>query len=200
MIQIADIQWFSLQDYPGVPSAMIFTQGCNLSCKYCHNKQLIPIKYATKQHAIYLGNLLSGLDEKRGKLEGVVITGGEPLIHNYDLIWLLTELKQMGFKVKLDTNGVVDTLLRYILKKKLVDYVAIDIKAPWDKYNKVSEISPAELTCVMASLRHLQKSDIEYEVRTTFDKIILTEDDLKEIKTYFPKDVLHRINECVKAI
>lgn len=197
MIPIADIQWFSLSDYPGVPSAILFTQGCNLACKYCHNKQLIPIQEANKQHVITLGKVLAGLEERKGKLEGVVITGGEPLVHN-DLLCLLTEIKQIGFKVKLDTNGTFPGVLIDIIEQNIIDYVALDIKAPWDKYKDITKLMPLDVHDIKTSLEILEYSTIPYEVRTTFDRSVLTEADLETIKTYFPKNVLHRINECVK--
>jgi pyruvate formate lyase activating enzyme len=197
MIPIADVQWFSLSDYPGVPSAIIFTQGCNLSCKYCHNKQLIPIKCTNKKTYCNPDYVLERLRKIKGKLEGVVITGGEPTVHS-DLIWFIKQIKALGFKVKLDTNGTNESNLSWLLYEHLLDYVAIDIKAPWKKYSQITPISFVERRCIKWSLQDLKRSKIQYEIRTTFDKSVLNEEDLGIIKSYVSEGVLHRINECVK--
>lgn len=136
------------------------------------------------------------LKERAGKLPGVVFTGGEPLVHGLDAIHFIEEVKKLGFKVKLDTNGTFPHILQWILERDLVDYVALDIKAPWDKYDKITKIEAYTVDSVKASLDLLKKSGISFETRITYDKSILTIEDLSTVSKYAPLAALHRINEC----
>lgn len=171
------IQKFSLIDFPGKISAVIFTQGCNFRCRYCHNSELCrPLE---NQKAVSLENIFDFLESRRGKLEAVTITGGEPTIHP-DLLRVIKKIKKLGFLTKLDTNGSNPRVLRSAIKQRLLDYIAMDIKAPLDQYKKIMgwSISPEILK---ESIDLIIKSGVAHEFRTTIVKSLTTKDNLCEI-------------------
>ena len=171
-MKIGGFQRFSLIDYPGKISAIIFTQGCNFRCPYCHNPELIDPKLFTS--AIDEDLILSFLRKRVGKLDGVVITGGEPLLQ-HDLIEFIKKVKEMGYLIKLDTNGSYPEKLERLLD--LIDYIAMDIKAPLEKYRNVVRTDVCTEK-IMESITIILNGDIDYEFRTTVVKALLTEDDL----------------------
>jgi pyruvate formate lyase activating enzyme len=134
-MKIGGLQKFSLLDYPGKISAVVFTQGCNFRCPYCHNPELVdPERF---QECIPEDEIFAFLETRRGKLEAVTVTGGEPTIQN-GLSSFVRRIKDMGFMVKLDTNGSRPEVLEELIRHKLIDYIAMDIKAPLEKYEAVT--------------------------------------------------------------
>lgn len=167
MIKISGLERSSLLDYPGKVSAVIFTHGCNLRCPYCHNPELVAGGFC-EEFEITENALFDFLKKRRGKLDGVVITGGEPLIHD-DLKELIVKIKDMGYLIKLDTNGTLPKRLKSVLKKNLVDYIAMDVKFPKSDYIKVSaRKNMAEK--IVESIEIIMSSNIDYEFRTTYVK------------------------------
>ncbi|NJO88455.1 MAG: anaerobic ribonucleoside-triphosphate reductase activating protein [Chloroflexia bacterium] len=128
----------SLIDYPGKIAAVVFTQGCNFRCGYCHNPQLVLPNLFIERFDLAPLNIISYLEQHRNWLDGVVVTGGEPTIHK-DLPLFLKEIKKLGYAIKLDTNGTNPHLLEQIIKNKLADYIAMDIKIAPEKnlYGKI---------------------------------------------------------------
>jgi len=171
-MKIGGFQRFSLIDYPGKISAIIFTQGCNFRCPYCHNPELVDPKLFTS--ALDEDLIFSFLRKRVGKLDGVVITGGEPLLQ-HDLIEFIKKVKEMGYLVKLDTNGSYPEKLERLLD--LIDYIAMDIKAPLEKYHDVVRADVCTEK-IMESITMILNGNIDYEFRTTVVKDLLTEDDL----------------------
>jgi pyruvate formate lyase activating enzyme len=168
---------FSLNDYPGKTSAVIFTRGCNFRCSYCHNPELVlPEKYAPE---ISLEEVYKFLESRQGKLDAVCITGGEPTQH-LDLSEMLKKIKSMGFLVKLDTNGSRPEALEAIIKAGDTDYIAMDIKAPFEKYKNVSRV-PLDILKIKKSVDLILKSGLPHEFRTTVVKTLTSFDDLKKI-------------------
>ncbi|BBB47101.1 anaerobic ribonucleoside-triphosphate reductase activating protein [Pelolinea submarina] len=174
---LGGLQKFSLADYPGKTCAILFTRGCNFRCPYCHNPELVwPERYTQK---ISMENTLAFLENRRGLLDAVTVTGGEPCLQP-DLPDLLVKLKRMGFAVKLDTNGSFPEKLWDVIVGGLVDYVAMDIKAPLAKYARVSAVDlPVEP--IRASIALLLEGRVDYEFRTTVDCELLDEEDLLAI-------------------
>ncbi|TSA55631.1 anaerobic ribonucleoside-triphosphate reductase activating protein, partial [bacterium] len=127
------LQKTTLVDYPGKVAATIFTTGCNFRCPYCHNPELVLPELIKKQPKITEKEILDFLKERQKLLEGVCITGGEPTIQS-DLIDFIKKVKDLGFLVKLDTNGSCSDVLNSLIERELIDYVAMDIKAPKQKY------------------------------------------------------------------
>ncbi|MCL2484886.1 MAG: anaerobic ribonucleoside-triphosphate reductase activating protein [Endomicrobia bacterium] len=173
---IGGLQKTSLLDYPGKLSAIVFTQGCNFKCGYCHNPELNKIK----TRPLYtVPAILEFLKTRMGKLDGVVITGGETCIQK-DLKSFVAEIKGMGFSVKLDTNGSMPEVLEDLLENRLLDYIAMDIKAPLDKYCRITKTN-IDTEKIKRSINIIMNSGIEYEFRTTAIKGQLEEKDFIEI-------------------
>ena len=175
-MKIGGLQKLTLLDYPGKMACTVFTSGCNLRCPFCHNAGLVTHidgQYITSEE------VLDFLATRKNKLEGMCLTGGEPLL-NSDVAEFLYKVKQMGFSVKLDTNGTFPELLESIIKDGLADYVAMDIKDSADKYN---------LTCgrevnmrnILKSVELLKCGKTDYEFRTTVVRQLHDEEDIESI-------------------
>jgi pyruvate formate lyase activating enzyme len=150
----------SLIDYPQKVAAVVFTQGCNFKCGFCHNPKLI----VSKEGTVAEKEVIDLLTIRQGKLDGVVITGGEPTVQK-DLIRFIKEVKSMGYLVKLDTNGTDPKILKKLIDDKLVDYVAMDIKGPPDSYIEITGFMNTKV--IQTSIDILKESDVDYEFRTT---------------------------------
>lgn len=168
----------SLIDYPGAISAVVFTGGCNLRCRFCHNPELA--LDSAELEAIPEADILSFLSTRKRLIDGVVISGGEPTLRA-NLSEFCDSLKSLGFKVKLDTNGSDPAKVSELVKGKAVDYVALDIKTSPEKY---SEVTGSSLTfdSVQATLEVLRSSGIKYELRTTCVPDMVTMEDFASIR------------------
>lgn len=164
----------SFVDYPGLISTCIFVVGCNLNCWYCHNRHLL----GGTQSLIEESEIFDFLSSHKGFIDAVVVSGGEPTKQK-DLKEFLTKVKSMGFKVKLDTNGTNFKVLKEVIEQNLVDYVAMDIKAPLEKYEQII-CSSVDIKNVQMCISYLLNSSIEYEFRTTFSSDLSVED-IKQI-------------------
>ena len=176
---IGGFQKLSLIDYPGYMASVLFTSGCNMRCSYCHNMQLVDPKQITKTEKISPGHILHYLRENSSMIDAVVISGGEPTMHK-NLPELIRTLKRMSFMVKLDTNGTNPNMLGFLIREELVDYIAMDVKAPFilKKYHAIAgyRFSKRKLKSVMDSLALLNNSRIEFECRTTTNQLLTNED------------------------
>ncbi|AEA34110.1 anaerobic ribonucleoside-triphosphate reductase activating protein [Hippea maritima] len=167
---------FSLIDYPGELAAVVFTLGCNFRCPYCHNPELIDGTSAR----IDEGEILSFLEKRKGKLTAVSITGGEPTLHKDRLFKFIQKLKKLGYKVKLDTNGTNPEIISKLLNSNLLDYIAMDVKAPLEKYSDVVDVK-VNIEAIKTSINTIKNSQIAYEFRTTVVRDIITQQDIDEI-------------------
>ena len=174
-MKIGGLQKISLIDYPKELSAIIFTMGCNFRCPYCHNPELI----TGNANIIDIGMILDFLKSRVGKLSAVSITGGEPTLHS-DLPVFMEQIKSMGYKIKLDTNGTNPDMLKQIINDKIVDYVAMDVKAPLDKYSAVAGVG-VDVSNIVESINIIKESDINYEYRTTIVESCLAKEDIVSI-------------------
>lgn len=180
-MNIAGVQPLSLLDYPGKPCSIIFTQGCIFRCSYCHNPELIPLDAAPLRDT---AEVLSFLDSRKGIVDAVCITGGEPTIQR-DLLSFITMLKQLGLSVKLDTNGIRPDVVEELFAASLVDYVAMDLKAPWEKYRDVIRAGTSQtVDACKKTLSLIQDSGIAHEFRTTILPGVHTRDDFFEMAEY----------------
>lgn len=171
-------QKFSMIDFPGRSSAILFTQGCPFRCPFCHNPELI--NPAQGMFApVTEKEILDFLATRQGKLDGVVITGGEPTLHR-DLPDFIRRLKEMGFAVKLDTNGSNPEILEYIIRENLVDYIAMDYKSPLDKYTGHTN-SAINIEHIRSSASLIRQSGVDHEFRTTVVKEQLSPEDIMQI-------------------
>ena len=176
-MKIGALQKFSLIDYPGKVCAIIFTVGCNFRCGYCHNPELVDPKQFPKP--MPAEKIISFLQKRKGKLEAITITGGEPTLQP-DLLSFLEQVKRHGYLVKLDTNGTNPNMLQQTIKDKLVDYIAMDIKGPLDRYREIVNITP-NINAIEESISLIMNSGIEYEFRTTITKPQIRTKDIIEI-------------------
>ena len=184
-MKIGGFNTFSLSDFPGKVAAVVFTQGCNFNCPYCHNGSLIP-QHAPSELLIPEEHFFGFLECRGNRLDAVVVSGGEPTIH-WDLSAFLRRIKDMGFAVKLDTNGGEPEALKEILENNLVDYIAMDIKAPLDKYKQVTKaLSLKAKDKVKESIALISGSGIDHEFRTTVVEALLTPEDMQAIRKLVP--------------
>lgn len=190
MFIIGGVQKTTLIDFPGKVAAIVFTQGCNFRCGYCHNPSLA-VSSPHWENRLSHKDILSFLQTRIGKLDGVVISGGEPTIQSglYDFI---KEIKNMGFLVKLDTNGTNPQVLERLINDNLLDYIAMDIKAPLEKYSQITgTYSLAPLGRggggeglhynIRKSISIIMQSNVDYEFRTTVIKSQLSFEDFEKI-------------------
>ena len=177
MFIIGGVQKTTLIDFPGKIAAIVFTQGCNFRCGYCHNPSLLINKSELNNYTEE--DFFSFLQTRTGKLDGVVITGGEPTLQSglYDFI---KKIKQMGFDVKLDTNGTNPDVIEKLLNDNLLDYIAMDIKAPIEKYENIV-CTNIKQENILRSIYLIINCKINYEFRTTVIKSQLSFDDFDKI-------------------
>lgn len=175
-MKITGIQKLTLLDYPGVVACTVFTAGCNFRCPFCHNSSLV-LPEQIEDNFLEDDEVFEFLKKRRGVLDGVAVTGGEPLL-NADIADFLVKVKSLGYKIKLDTNGSNPALLSDIIRNKLVDRVAMDIKnAPAD-YAKTVGMDSIDISAVERSKEILLSRSIDYEFRTTVVKGIHTRESL----------------------
>jgi len=180
---------FSLSDYPGCPAAIVFTQGCNFRCPFCHNDALIEIKAGS----IPATEVLSSLVNRRKFLQGVVISGGEPCLQNA-IESFCASIKEMGLRVKLDTNGSRPDVLIRLINADYVDYVAMDVKAPPDRYHVLSGVE-VHWNTIEESIRVLAASGIPHHFRTTNVTALLSAEDIDEIVGHLPLGSKHILQD-----
>jgi len=174
-MKIGGLQKTSLLDYPDTISAIIWTVGCDFRCPFCYNKDII------------IGNvelysedeIFSFLKKRFGMLEGLVITGGEPLMQE-DIIDFCEKVKKISYLIKIDTNGIHPKKLKELIDKKLVDYIAMDVKAPKKKYDKLTDVK-TNIKKIEKSIDIIKNSTVDYEFRTTVVPNLITKEDIINI-------------------
>jgi len=176
-MKIGGLQKVSLIDYPGEISSIIFLQGCNFKCPYCHNPELVDSKLFG--HCLQEKDVLEFLKTRIGKIDAVTITGGEPTVQN-DLMPFIRRIKKMGFAVKLDSNGSKPEVIQNLLSEKLLDFIAMDIKAPLEKYEKIARV-PLKTDLIKESINIILQAKIPHEFRTTVVQSLITESDILKI-------------------
>ena len=182
---VGGLQKTSLIDYPGKISCVLFLSGCNFRCPYCHNPQLVD----GSVDGMELGDILSYLKMRKGLLDGVVVSGGEPTLHE-DLPVLLDQIKLLGYPVKLDTNGTRPEMIRCLIENGFVDYIAMDIKS--DPLNYPACITTDhDPEAVLSSIDVIKKSGLVYEFRTTCVKPIVRPRDLQAITNVIDGTMLY---------
>lgn len=188
-MRIGAFQKFSMIDYPGKLSAIVFTQGCNFRCPYCHNPELVlPELFAPPLDAT---SIIDFLKTRVGKLDAVVVTGGEPTLHGR-LADFLSTVKALGFLTKLDTNGTNPERLGELLKQGLLDYIAMDLKAPPEKYAEVSQTS-VSVEALQRSIDLIRASRVACQFRTTVAYPLHSADDIKAIHKWIGSGVPLRL-------
>ena len=184
-MRIAGLQKLTLLDFPGKTAATVFTPGCNFRCPFCHNADLVTGEAgrdgaAADSSALSIDELFAFLGKRQGLLDGVCITGGEPLLQS-GIDEFCTRVHELGFAVKLDTNGSFPGRLRALVEEGLVDYVATDVKNAPERYAETVGVPAFDLAPVQESLDFLRSGAVPYEVRTTVVRELHTADDLRAL-------------------
>jgi len=174
-MKIGGFQKTSLLDFPDKISAIIWTMDCNFRCPFCYNKQIV----LGEANRIPDEEIFSFLEKRKGLLEGLVISGGEPLLQD-DIISFAEKVKKLGYPIKLDTNGSCPEKLKELIDKKLVDYIAMDVKAPKNKYNELTG-TKTDISKIEESIEIIKSDAPDYEFRTTFVPNLLKKEDIVEI-------------------
>jgi pyruvate formate lyase activating enzyme len=180
-MNIFGLNKLTLLDYPGITACTVFTGGCNFRCPFCHNAMLV-LDYK-KQEILQQEEIFEFLYKRKNLLEGICITGGEPTL-NEDIIEFIKKIKEIGYKVKLDTNGSKPEIIKEITDNKLVDYIAMDIKNSLENYGITIGISNYNTQAIEKSADILINSDIIYEFRTTVVKEYHNEIDFVNISKW----------------
>lgn len=172
---IQGLQKLTLLDFPGHTACTVFTAGCNFRCPFCHNASLVT--HVDAPPACTEEEFFAFLEKRKGLLDGVAVTGGEPLLQP-DIIDFLKKIRTCGMKIKLDTNGSRPAVLREIVQQGLVDYVAMDVKNTREKYPVTAGIGEKDLDKIEESIDFLLLDTVDYEFRTTLVRDYHTQDDL----------------------
>jgi len=182
-MRIGGFQKFSLSDFPGCAAAIVFTQGCNFRCPFCHNGGLIP---ETPQDGLLIPEeyVLSCLHSRAGRLDGLVVTGGEPTLQE-DLAGFLRKVREIGYRIKLDTNGSRPEVLERLISGGLVDFVAMDVKAPPRSYDRLAGVN-APIGEITRSIELLSRCGIAHEFRTTRVSTLLSDTDMEGVAGMIP--------------
>lgn len=180
---INGFQKLTLLDYPGKMACIIFTGGCNYNCAYCHNRELLN---CSNNELINEQEILDYLKKRKNILDGIVISGGEPTIQK-DLVSFCKKVKKLGVLIKLDTNGSNPKVIKELLDNNLIDYIAMDIKDSYSKYEDIIKLKP-NIDNLKESIELIKNSNIDHEFRTTVNKNNHTFKDLEEICSYIEND------------
>ena len=190
------LQKNSFIDYPGKISCVLFLSGCNFNCPYCHNPELAK-GYAEFPHSMKESKLYDFLEKHRGFLDGVVISGGEPTLQK-DLFWLCEKIKSMGYPVKMDTNGSRPRVIASLIDKKLVDYVAMDIKTYPLHYSPLIK-KDCDPNDILSSIRIIMESGLPYEFKTTCIKPLVDEQVVEKISHLIDGAMLYVLQQFRKT-
>ena len=179
-MKITGLQKMTLLDFPGRIACTVFLQGCNFRCPFCHNSDLLGPEGMTE---ISVEELLAFLKKRKGMLDGVCITGGEPTVQR-DLPDLLRSIKALGYPVKLDTNGSNPAMLKELVAQHLVDYVAMDIKNSKEKYGLTAGVPGLSMDKIEESMAFLLSGTVDYEFRTTVVRELHEEKDFQNMAAW----------------
>ncbi len=174
---IGGLQKFTLIDYPEKTACIVFLSGCNFRCPWCYSPELVLPERIENHPKIREEEFFDFLGKRKDKLDGVVICGGEPTLHQ-EVTPFSRKIKKMGFLVKLDTNGSNPERIRELMKEKLIDYVAMDVKLPLSRYSEISNINSKK---IKESIDLLKRSSLDYEFRTTVVPGVHTGKDIEQI-------------------
>jgi pyruvate formate lyase activating enzyme len=195
-MRIGGVIPLSLVDYPKRPALTIFTSGCNLRCPFCHNASLV--LHPSRVEPIQLQDFFVFLKKRQGILDGVAITGGEPLLQK-ELDGFLKEIRDLGFAIKLDTNGCYPEALKRVVTAGLVDYVAMDIKNAPEKYPMTVGVPSFDIAPVAESIAFLMEGNVNFEFRTTVVKGIHTPADFEAIGTWIAGNEKYFLQKFVNS-
>ena len=193
-MKIGGFQKMTMLDYPGKIACTVFTYGCNLRCPFCHNASLV----IDGAELFSEDDILSHIIKRKGVLDGVCITGGEPLLQS-DIFDFMKKIKKIGLPIKLDTNGAYPEGLKKAIELGLVDYIAMDIKNSREKYALTTGIEGIDTTPFEKSVEIIKSSGVDYEFRTTIVRELHTLDDMKKIGEWLKGAKRHFLQSFVDS-
>ena len=178
-MKIGGLQKVTLVDFPGKLACTVFLSGCNFRCPFCYSQELVLPEEIRKQPEISEADFFDFLEGKRGLLEGCVLCGGEPTLYGEDLVSFAKRIKNDGFLIKLDTNGTNPDVIKRLIDEKLVDYIAMDIKAPLNKEKySLAAGAKVDIEKIKESIKLIENSEIDYEFRSTVVPSIHSKEDI----------------------
>ena len=178
-ILVGGIQPLTMIDFPGKLASVIFVNGCNLRCRYCHNHDLLA---SGKSENTSWHEVIEFLKNRQGFIEGVVFSGGEPCLQE-GIVDAMTEVRNLGFELALHTNGFFPNIVKKVLRRRLVSYIAVDFKASFNQYEKTVN-AICNIESYKKTVELIVKSGINYEFRTTVHPDLISESEIVEIATY----------------
>ena len=176
---ISGLQKLTLLDFPGYVACTIFTRGCNMRCPFCQNQGLVAPEHFDSKEIIPTKDIIEFLQSRKSRLQGICITGGEPTLQT-DLIEFIKQVKSIGYKVKLDTNGTNPEIIKTLIDNNFLDYIAMDIKNDLSRYEPTSGTSMAKER-ILKSIDVIKDAGIEYEFRTTVVQELHDEESFQNI-------------------
>lgn len=193
MMHLKGFEKFSLLDYDNKVSAVLFFAGCNMRCPFCHNGDIVLHIDSSKDLSI--DEAKEYLKQRKGLIDAVVISGGEPTLMN-ELPSLIKDIKEMGYLIKLDTNGTNPKVLKALIEENLIDYIAMDIKNSFKKYHLTSG-AKINIFNIEESIKLIMQSGLDYEFRTTLVSEFHTIDDINEIKEMIKGAKKYRLQKFI---
>lgn len=194
-MKLYGLQKMTLLDFPGHVACTVFLNGCDFRCPFCHNFELVD---GTAQPVMDEEDFLAFLKKRQGLLDGVAFTGGEPCLHT-SLPALMRKIREMGFAVKLDTNGTLPDRLRALLEEGLLDYVAMDIKNAPERYAETVGVPGFDVKNIEQSMRILQNGKVPFEFRTTVVRELHDPKDFQKIAEWIGNDVPYFLQQFVDS-
>jgi pyruvate formate lyase activating enzyme len=193
---IGGFQGVTLSDFPGRVAAIVFTQGCNFRCPWCHNKPLLPCKTADEfPQELCVEAIKENIKSRVKLIQGVVVSGGEPTLQA-GLEDFLRYCKGLGLETKLDTNGSNPKVISRLLKECLVDYIAMDIKAPFDKYEQLTGV-PVDCDQIQETMDLIVESGVQHHFRTTVVEEYLGSEELDKIRKMIPPTSVYKLQAYI---
>lgn len=193
-MNVGGFQPMTLSDFPGMTAAIVFTQGCNFRCPFCHNGLLLEMKRPMLK-LMDIQKLFNELKRRKIMLDGLVITGGEPTIQP-NLLPFIKAVRNMGYKIKLDTNGSCPEVIDKLISHNVLDYIAMDVKAPLDKYRQLAGVEVVTEN-IIESISIISKADVASEFRTTYVPQLLTKTDIESIHSLIPVNCKYTLQKFI---
>jgi pyruvate formate lyase activating enzyme len=195
-MRLGGFEPFTTSDFPGRLAAIVFSQGCNFRCPFCHNGTLLGPRPAAD--LLQCRDFFAFLERRQGLLSGVVVSGGEPTLQE-GLAGFCRRLKEMGFAVKLDTNGSHPQVISDLIEAQLLDYIAMDIKAPLGRYDLLAGRAGAGGQ-IKSAIALIAQSGLPHHFRTTHVRPLLSAEDLQAVQELVPPGSTHRIQPFIAAV
>lgn len=195
-MNIQGIQKLTLLDYPDHMACTVFTGGCNMRCPFCHNASLV--LRPGENPAYFEEEIYAFLKKRQGVLDGVAITGGEPLLQ-HDLREFILRVRELGFAVKLDTNGSYPARLEALIKEGLLDYIAMDVKNSLEKYAQTVGVPHFDTAPIEQSIALLRESGVPFELRTTVVRELHTAEDIEDMGVWLAGDHKHYLQGFIDS-